>query len=280
MNGKVASAPAVARLMILCLAVGQAHRTAWAQTDSRTGAAEPGPVIAVSPNVLDFGLVGVGRTKELTLTVQNVGGGTLKGTATVAAPFRITGNAYSLRSGQSRSFKVRYSPAGPGTNREPVVFSEGSAVTVLATGSARTPPQPPGKLHVVTTPSSRFTEEAQADLIVKYYSDPTSYLLKPPQRDSQFFAVYDRGSVLNLAAQQPRRELAVVELIHYPGGASEEPVKLGWVNDLKGLGYERIVFLRGNDKVQANGLPVLQEIRVRDLPAAGAPQASTMSVEK
>jgi hypothetical protein len=47
-------------------------------------------------------------------------------------------------------------------------------------------------------------------------------------------------------------------LIHYPGASQEDTTKLAWVNDLKGLGYQRIVFLRGRNGMQVNGLAVLE----------------------
>jgi hypothetical protein len=104
----------------------------------------------------------------------------------------------------------------------------------------------------------RFTEEGSADLIARYYSDQTSYLLKPLMKDGSYRTVCDRARVLELAREQPRHELAVVVLIHYPSASTEEPVKLAWANDLRGLGYRRIVFLRGNNRMEVNGLPVLE----------------------
>ena len=72
----------VAALLPVC-------RFAAAQTNLLSGSNQGGPVIAVTPSVLNFGLVAVGRTTDLTLKVQNVGEGMLTGTATVAAPFSV-----------------------------------------------------------------------------------------------------------------------------------------------------------------------------------------------
>ncbi len=110
----------------------------------------------------------------------------------------------------------------------------------------------------------QFTEAESADFIARYYSDQTSYLLKPQLMDGAFRTVCDRESALKLAAQQPRHELAVVVLVRYPNASTEEPVKLAWVNDLKTLGYRRVVFLRGGNGMTVNGLPVLEP------PQAGA----------
>jgi hypothetical protein len=104
----------------------------------------------------------------------------------------------------------------------------------------------------------RFTEEAAADFIAQYYSDETSYALKPAMNDGAFRSICDRALLLKLAGQQPRRCLAVIVLIHYPSEASENSVKLAWVKDLGGVGYQRIVFLRSGHGLRANGLPILE----------------------
>ena len=103
-----------------------------------------------------------------------------------------------------------------------------------------------------------FTEENSADFIVRYYSDQTSYALRPPMMEGPYYSICDRAYLLNLARQQPRHELAVVVLIHYPYAGEEENTKLAWVSDLKGLGYQRIVFLQGRNSMKVNGLPVLE----------------------
>jgi 5,10-methylenetetrahydrofolate reductase len=114
-----------------------------------------------------------------------------------------------------------------------------------------------------STPSSvaqapRFAEEEAADFIARYYSDDTSYVLKPALMEGPYRSICDRARLLTLAGQQPRRELAVIVMIHYPGANTEDAAKLAWVRDLKTLGYERIVFLRGGSRMQINGLSVLE----------------------
>ena len=260
----------VALSAALCFAVGLATPDARTQTSPSAGAAQASPLLAVSPGILDFGLVGVGRTKELALTVQNVSGGALKGKASVTGPFSIASDSYSLRSGQSASFTVRYKPSAEGTNRQSIVFSvEGSSATVPVVGSARIPPPPPGKLTVVSKPGGHFAEAEAADFIVRYYSDDTSYLLKPTMMDGKFRTICDRTFVLKTAREQPGRELAAVVLTHYPNSGDEEGAKVGWVNDLKALGYQRVVFLRGRNSMDVKGLAVLD-----------SPQQPTMASEK
>ena len=258
MKRAIWSAVVVAQLAVLWSAVAQTSRLA--------GSDQPGPVVAVSPGVLDFGLVGVGRTKDLSLTVRNAGGGVLNGAATVEAPFTVAGGGYSLRSGQSQSLTVRYRPTAEGTNSQSLVFSGGSAATVRLIGSARIPPQPPGKPRIISKRSRRFSEEDAADFIAGYYSDKASYVLKPPMMDGAFLSICDRPLLLKVARQQPRHELAAVVLTHYPNSGDEEPIKQAWVSDLKGLGYQRVVFLRSRNSTEINGLAILDD-----------PQSSTMS---
>ena len=122
-----------------------------------------------------------------------------------------------------------------------------------------------GIVHVTScsTPTpgaraARFGEEQAADLVARYYTDGTSYALKPVMMDGAFRSICDRALLLKLAGQQPRRDLAVVVLIHHPSEAREDAAKLTWVKDLKGLGYQRIVFLRGGNGMQVTGLPILE----------------------
>ena len=107
----------------------------------------------------------------------------------------------------------------------------------------------------------KFTEADAADFIARYYSDQTSYVLKPVMMEGEYKSVCDRPGLLKLAQQQPGRELAVVVLIHYLSAESEESVKLAWVHDLTGLGYRRVVFLRAGKSMQVADLPVLESPR-------------------
>jgi len=103
----------------------------------------------------------------------------------------------------------------------------------------------------------RFTEQEQANLVVRYYTDDTSYVLKPAKTDGAFLAVLNKDAVLDVAKQQPGRELAVVILIHYRAEGAAEAVRSNWVSLLKEAGYQRVVFLRASTSMQINGLPVL-----------------------
>jgi N-acetylneuraminic acid mutarotase len=98
------------------------------------------PLIQVKPTNLDFGFVLVESTKDLSLTVKNVGGGTLAGNATTAAPFSVlSGGSYSLGPDQEQVVTIRYLPTSPGTHTSTVVFTGGTGVTVPVAGETATP---------------------------------------------------------------------------------------------------------------------------------------------
>ena len=107
------------------------------------------------------------------------------------------------------------------------------------------------------TAVSRFSEQDQADLIVRYYTDDTSYVLKPATADGPFLTILKKDAVLALAKRQPGRQLAVVALIHYGAESQADAVKHDWTSLLTEAGYRRIVFLRASTGMKVNGLPVL-----------------------
>ncbi len=82
--------------------------------------------------------------------------------------------------------------------------------------------------------------------------------------EGAFLSTFDLNSVLELAKHQPGHELAVVILIFFN---TNDSVKTKWVELLKGLGYHRVVFLRGAEGAQINGLSILE-----DPPASNQPQ--------
>jgi len=102
-----------------------------------------------------------------------------------------------------------------------------------------------------------FNELDQASLIVRYYTDDTSYLLKPAAKDGPFLAVLKKDAVLEVAKQQPSRELAVVVMIHHGGQWEVEAVRHKWSKLFTEAGYQRVVFLRAAKGMDVNRLPVL-----------------------
>lgn len=265
--------------LLLCLAVAGSRAAFSAPATSATSLNRGGPQIAHSPSILDFGLVGMGRDRILNLKIQNTGAASLKGKATVSAPFRvIKGENYDLKSGQSHTLRVRYEPKAPGTNSAYLVFAGANETRIPVIGWARMPPSPPGNV--------RFVEEEQADFIVKYYTDQLSYILKPRKLEQigvyRFQAPCDRILALKQAAEQAqvRRDLAVVVLIHYSDAESEEAAMSGWIRDLSALRYKRLVFLWGDPmKNQANTLRVLKDISLEARPVSAGPPLAALAAQ-
>lgn len=107
----------------------------------------------VTPVSRDFGSIAVGAMTDLTFTVQNSGGGTLSGSASVPAPFSIvSGTPYSLTIGQSQVVTVRYSPTAVGTNSQAVTFTGAGGTSTMVKGSAVLQPAPPQSLDVLPVP--------------------------------------------------------------------------------------------------------------------------------
>ena len=82
----------------------------------------------------------------------------------------------------------------------------------------------------------RFQEQDQANLIVRYYTDETSYVVKPQKTDGPFLSILRWDDVLDVAKQLPGRELAVVILVHYPSQDTTEAVKTKWTRPADGIG--------------------------------------------
>jgi len=98
------------------------------------------PVISVTPASWDFGSVDVGSYADLGFTVENTGGGTLTGEASVPAPFNIiSGGSYSLGSSQTQIVTVRFSPPDGQSYSEDVTFTGGGGATRPVTGEGVLP---------------------------------------------------------------------------------------------------------------------------------------------
>jgi hypothetical protein len=97
------------------------------------------PMISVTPSSEDFGSVEVGSSADRIFTVQNIGQGTLSGTATTSTPFSIiSGGNYSLTAGQNQMVTVRFSPLSEGISNGTVTFTGGvgASVPVLGVGAS------------------------------------------------------------------------------------------------------------------------------------------------
>jgi hypothetical protein len=97
------------------------------------------PAVSVNPGSLIFGAIPVSSSATQTFTVQNIGGGTLTGTASASAPFSIVGPAsYSVGSNLSTTVTVRYAPTLAGNNSGTISLTGNQSTTLPVTGSAWT----------------------------------------------------------------------------------------------------------------------------------------------
>jgi hypothetical protein len=55
------------------------------------------------------------------------------------------------------------------------------------------------------SPEVRFNEQEKANFVVRYYTDDTSFVLKPEEADGPFLRVLRRDAVVDVARQQPGR---------------------------------------------------------------------------
>lgn len=99
------------------------------------------PACQVTSGPLAFGTVVVGSSVDRTLTLTNVGGGTLSGTVSSACPqFTVIGVAsYSLTAGHSAGITVRFTPSGGGL-QSCSIDAGGTCGPVSASGVGQLPP--------------------------------------------------------------------------------------------------------------------------------------------
>jgi hypothetical protein len=101
----------------------------------------PVPMIQATPGSFPFGGIPNGTSLTNSIIVQNVGSGTLSGTASVASPFRIlSGGSYSLGAGQSQTVMVAFSPSTVGNYSQSVTLTGGGGTSVTVSGSSTTLP--------------------------------------------------------------------------------------------------------------------------------------------
>jgi len=105
------------------------------------GAFEYGSVtysfICLNTDIVDFGKVIIWNENVQTVTVQNVGGGTLTGEVTGAVmPFSVvSGTPYSLEESDETFVVLRFSPSGKETYSNTVAFTGGGDAAVLLIGT-------------------------------------------------------------------------------------------------------------------------------------------------
>src|SRR5207237_376528 len=89
----------------------------------------------VTPSVLDFGVVAVGSSSDLTVTVMNTGASRLDGRIIAPTGFSVVGSgAYSLEAGQSSTVTIRFSPATSGLIAGNAAFLGANGAVVAFSG--------------------------------------------------------------------------------------------------------------------------------------------------
>src|SRR5215469_882347 len=122
----------------------------WASSAQTNKLAVDNPVISVTPTNLNFGIIGVGRTKDLVVTIENAGGGTLAGSASAKDYFSVvSGGTYNLTNHQSQKVTIRYNPKTVGDFSQTVSFTGAGNLSVSAHGKAGIPPAAPQNVHIV-----------------------------------------------------------------------------------------------------------------------------------
>ena len=123
----------------------------WVNISGATNAAA-NPVIQVTPGSIAYATVLSGTSATNSFTVQNIGGGTLSGAASVAAPFSIlSGGSYNLSSNQSQTVTVVFSPSAAGSYNQSVTLTGASGASASVSGSATNAPPIPA---IQLTPGS------------------------------------------------------------------------------------------------------------------------------
>jgi hypothetical protein len=126
------------------LGLSRPQGSAWDIGAYEFGASSTNPVINISSSGLNFGSLTIGASKDLSVTLRNIGGGTLSGSVSVATPFSVvTGGTYSLASGASQTVTLRYTPTTQGSNTSTALFSGGGGASVALAGSATDPSTTP-----------------------------------------------------------------------------------------------------------------------------------------
>jgi uncharacterized repeat protein (TIGR02543 family) len=108
------------------------------------------PKLQLAPNSYDFGEIVIQTTSTCTITITNIGGGTLSGSATVSAPYSIvSGETYSLLTNESQSVEIKYAPTEVGKYDATVTFTGVDGASATLTGTACPHPA------ISVTPASR-----------------------------------------------------------------------------------------------------------------------------
>ena len=107
-------------------------------------------------------------------------------------------------------------------------------------------------------PPQAFHNTDNSALVVESLDAKTCQIIAPMAMVTR----EDRGRVLQQAKTFAQHQTAVVILENYSEprlGPQFRDRSFAWFIGLRGLGYQRIVFLQGNGTTDPNGLPTLAE---------------------
>jgi hypothetical protein len=126
-----------------------------------SGQGQRPPQLGVDPVSANFGTVPVQQSSEASFTVTNIGGGTLTGNVSTAAPFSVvSGGNFSLNLGQSQTVTVRFVPTVTGevSNGQASITSNGGSAVVTLNGIGGSPSSEPNlpELGVTRGPNNEW----------------------------------------------------------------------------------------------------------------------------
>ena len=138
-----------------------------------SGEPPPQPQIQVTAPDTDFGAVLVGGSSDLTMEVENVGAGTLSGSASILPPgtgFQVVAPAnFDLGPGESQLITIRFAPTTEGPFEAIVRFTGSGGQDIRVTGSGSS-----GGCASLTSPSLAAPLDGQAlsdRIVVMSWSD-------------------------------------------------------------------------------------------------------------
>jgi len=127
--------------------------------------------------------------------------------------------------------------------------------------------------------SKKFGEEQFANLIIRYSTDETIYLIKPDAHEGEFFRIFDRNQIYAEAEKIGGPRLLAVVLIDYMYGTHvEHEIIDGWAASFKELNFERVVFLRSHNHHSPNGLRIIADVQLAKSAAADSGRTSLSSL--
>ena len=107
----------------------------WTIGAYRNGGPLTNPAISINPASYNFGILPSGQRAVASFLVQNVGGGTLSGSASVSPPFQVvSGSPYNVASNSATTVQIAYDPAAI-NDQATVNFTGGGGASARVSGA-------------------------------------------------------------------------------------------------------------------------------------------------